>query len=244
MPATKLRFHYVARRDSLCGVHRTIVTLSRTRRLILLKKLGSFSKYRPFFSFGAPSLGPRRIWTFGKRGHAFSVAFLDHNRRFYEGSDFWRCTQSPFIGLSASVGRRRPDCVVGCMAARTCSSRAADVRPNWRERERSVLPRCRMNRECEPKHGTPVACANQNDLGGFAYGHSSPRVCAPSRRPLQPTVVIEAMARARAITRWTCFGSHIPRPVAVRTPRLLSAIAIPYHDVIPPRRNSATMGAS
>jgi hypothetical protein len=37
----------------------------------------------------------------------------------------------------------------------------------------------------------------------------------------------------------TCAGSHIPRPAAVGTPRLLSAIAMPYHDVIPPRCSSA-----
>jgi hypothetical protein len=48
----------------------------------------------------------------------------------------------------------------------------------------------------------------------------------------------------RSITRRSCRGSHIPRPVAVGTPRLLSSIAMPYHDVIPSRRNSATMGAN
>jgi hypothetical protein len=49
---------------------------------------------------------------------------------------------------------------------------------------------------------------------------------------------------SRVITRRSWAGSHIPRPVAVGTPRLLSTIAIPYHDVTPPRRISATMGAS
>jgi hypothetical protein len=37
---------------------------------------------------------------------------------------------------------------------------------------------------------------------------------------------------------------HIPRPLTVGTPRLLGSIAIPYHDVIPARRNSATIGAN
>jgi hypothetical protein len=48
----------------------------------------------------------------------------------------------------------------------------------------------------------------------------------------------------RSITRRTWPGSQIPRPVAVGTPRLLSALAIPYQDVIPLRRSSATIGAS
>jgi len=53
-----------------------------------------------------------------------------------------------------------------------------------------------------------------------------------------------AVYLSRSIMRRICGGSHIPRPLAVGTPRLLSAIAMPYHDVIPPRRSSATMGAS
>jgi hypothetical protein len=43
----------------------------------------------------------------------------------------------------------------------------------------------------------------------------------------------------RAMTRRTCPGSHTPFPVAVGTPRLLSSMAIPYHDVTPPRYMSA-----
>ncbi len=42
-------------------------------------------------------------------------------------------------------------------------------------------------------------------------------------------------------------AAHLPRlpnPAVVGTPRRLSSIAIAYHDVIPPRRSSATMGAS
>ena len=37
---------------------------------------------------------------------------------------------------------------------------------------------------------------------------------------------------------------RLPRPVAVGTLRLLSAIAVPYRDVVPLCRSSATMGAS
>jgi YVTN family beta-propeller protein len=37
---------------------------------------------------------------------------------------------------------------------------------------------------------------------------------------------------SRFIMRMTCEGSHIPRPVAVGKPRLLSSMAMPYHDAL------------
>ena len=50
--------------------------------------------------------------------------------------------------------------------------------------------------------------------------------------------------QAAGDTRRTCPGSHIPRRVAVGTPRLLSSVAVPYHEVMPLARISATMAAS
>ncbi len=60
-------------------------------------------------------------------------------------------------------------------------------------------------------------------------------------------VHIEALHRpdfSRFITRQTCDASQIPRPVTVGMPRRLSSLAIPYQDVIPLCRKSATIGAS
>jgi hypothetical protein len=76
-------------RDSLCGVHRTIVTLSRTRRLILLKNLARSLNIAIFFQLWGTKPGSTTAHLdFRETRHAFSVAFLDHNGRFYEGSDF------------------------------------------------------------------------------------------------------------------------------------------------------------
>jgi hypothetical protein len=66
----------------------------------------------------------------------------------------------------------------------------------------------------------------------------------PRVRPGPPLTAAAASRASRSITRRTCAGSHIPRPVAVGTQRLLSAVAMPYHDVTPLRRSSATMGAN
>jgi hypothetical protein len=47
---------------------------------------------------------------------------------------------------------------------------------------------------------------------------------------------------SRASTRLTCGASHVPRPVAVGTPRVLRALAMPCSDVTPAACISATMG--
>jgi hypothetical protein len=49
---------------------------------------------------------------------------------------------------------------------------------------------------------------------------------------------------SRARTRRTCGASHVPRPVAVGTPRVLRALAMPWSDVTPAACISATMGAT
>jgi hypothetical protein len=49
---------------------------------------------------------------------------------------------------------------------------------------------------------------------------------------------------SRASTRRTCGASHVPRPVAVGTPRVLRALAMPCSDVTPAACISATMGAT
>jgi hypothetical protein len=74
-------------------------------------------------------------------------------------------------------------------------------------------------------------------LYAFRFGGTR-RQGSPATAPLA-----RALYLSRSITR-RCPGSHIPRPVMVGTPRLLSSIATPYQDVTPSRRSSATIGAN
>ena len=97
-------------------------------------------------------------------------------------------------------------------------------------------------------------CGKQEDLGGghrragrprravhdvLGRRHSRHRLLG-QRAALRLTPARDgAPYLSRSITRRTCPGSQIPRPVAVGTPRLLSSFAIPYHDVIQRRQSVA-----
>jgi hypothetical protein len=117
------------------------------------------------------------------------------------------------------------------------------VRGPFHDSERKYPPR-RLTES--PPH--PHRCAIR-PLPHAGRGTAVPRKDVSARgyprvRPGPPLTAAAASRANRSITRRTCAGSHIPGPVAVGTQRLLSAVAMPYHDVTPLRRSSATMGAN
>jgi hypothetical protein len=111
--------------------------------------------------------------------------------------------------------------------------RVATYHSTWRARIMAGLSGLLiLNQSCDGRIGPSRALAIVQQRSQMAGRRKIPKV--DSNPPYL----------SLSITRRTCPGSHIPRPVAVGKPSLLSSMAIPYHDVIPLRRSSATIGAS